>query len=153
MLFNIGNNKIPSNNITIKILNEKIEQVEYTKFLGVILDEKLTWRNHMQYIKGKIAKNMGIITKARKIVNKEKLLTVYYSFIYPYLNYSITAWGCANKTILDPLIKLQKKIIRLISNVPKLTHTAGHNLTGIASQFAMHLGFTCDVISVTHPSD
>ena len=34
------------------------------------------------------------------------------------------------------------------------THNlAGHNLTGIASQFAMHLGFTCDVISVTHRSD
>ena len=31
--------------------------------------------------------------------------------------------------------------------------SAGHNLTGIASQFAMHLGFTCDVISVTHRSD
>ena len=123
MLFNIGNNKIPSNNITIKILNEKIEQVEYTKFLGVILDEKLTWRNHIQYIKGKIANNMGIITKARKIVNEETLLTLYYSFIYPYLNYCITAWGCANKTILDPLIKLQIKVIRLISNVPKLIHT------------------------------
>ena len=47
MLFNIGNNKIPSSNITIKILNEKIEQIEYTKFVGVILDEKLTWRNHI----------------------------------------------------------------------------------------------------------
>ena len=33
------------------------------------------------------------------------------------------------------------------------TCTTGHNLTGIASQFAMHLGFTCDVISVTHRSD
>ena len=32
-----------------------------------------------------------------------------------------------------------------------LVGATGHNLTGIASQFAMHLGFTCDVISVTHP--
>ena len=47
MLFNIGNNKVPSSSITIKILNEKIEQIEYTKFVGVILDEKLTWRNHI----------------------------------------------------------------------------------------------------------
>ena len=34
-----------------------------------------------------------------------------------------------------------------------LIWNTGHNLTGIASQFAMHLGFTCDVISVTHRSD
>ena len=34
-----------------------------------------------------------------------------------------------------------------------LNYTPGHNLTGIALQFAMHLGFTCDVISVTHHSD
>ena len=34
-----------------------------------------------------------------------------------------------------------------------VSDTSGHNLTSIASQFAMHLGFTCDVISVTHRSD
>ena len=40
----------------------------------------------------------------------------------------------------------------LVCKQPILIST-GHNLTGIASQFAMHLGFTCDVISVTHRSD
>ena len=110
-------------NISLKILDEKIEQVEEIKFLGVILDENLTWKKHIQYINRKIAKNIGIISKARTILNKKTLLTLYYTFIYPYLNYCITSWGSANKTILDPLIKLQKKAVRLISNAPKLTHT------------------------------
>ena len=110
-------------NISLKILDEKIEQVEVIKFLGVILDENLTWKKHIQYINRKIAKNIGIISKARTILNKKTLLTLYYTFIYPYLNYCITSWGSANKTILDPLIKLQKKAVRLISNAPKLTHT------------------------------
>ena len=49
-------------------------------------------------------------------------------------------------------LKVEEKPIRFIlaKNMQSFT---GHNLTGIASQFAMHLGFTCDVISVTHRSD
>ena len=41
----------------------------------------------------------------------------------------------------------------MVSPWGALQQCPGHNLTGIASQFAMHLGFTCDVISVTHRSD
>ena len=122
ILFNLTKDK-KTINISLKILDEKIEQVEQIKFLGVILDENLTWKKHIQYINRKIAKNIGIISKARTILNKKTLLTLYYTFIYPYLNYCITSWGSANKTILDPLIKLQKKAVRLISNAPKLTHT------------------------------
>ena len=112
ILFNLTKDK-KRINISLKILDEKIEQVEQIKFLGVILDENLTWKKHIQYLNRKIAKNIGIISKARTILNKKTLLTLYYTFIYPYLNYCITSWGSANKTILDPLIKLQKKPLDL----------------------------------------
>ena len=112
ILFNLTKDK-KRINISLKILDEKIEQVEQIKFLGVILDENLTWKKHIQYLNRKIPKNIGIISKARTILNKKTLLTLYYTFIYPYLNYCITSWGSANKTILDPLIKLQKKPLDL----------------------------------------
>ena len=44
-----------------------LSQVTFTKFLGVILDDKLNWTHHSSYIKNKIDKGMGIILKARKV--------------------------------------------------------------------------------------
>ena len=48
-------------------------------------------------------------------MHKESLLTLYYSFIYPYFVYGIEVWGNACKTYLSCLVKLQKKIMRIIS--------------------------------------
>ena len=48
---------------------------------------------------------------------------LYNAFIYPYFNYCVTVWGNTYTTHLDPLIKLQKRSIRLIASVPRYTHT------------------------------
>ena len=52
-----------------------LSQVTFTKFLGVILDNKLKWTHHISYIKNKISKGMGIILKARKFLKKEGIIT------------------------------------------------------------------------------
>ena len=97
------------------IKNETIKRDHKTKFLGVILDEKLIWVDHILYIKGKIAKGLGIICKARKLLNAETLHTLYYCFVYPYMNYCIDVLGDRCKSYLEPLVKLQKKVLRIIS--------------------------------------
>ena len=71
------------------IRGHEIEKVDSTKFLGVYLDSGLTWRNHINYIKGKIARGIGILCKARKYLQESTLITLYYSFVYPYLCYCI----------------------------------------------------------------
>ena len=74
---------------TLMIRGHEIEKVDSTKFLGVYLDSGLTWRNHINYIKGKIARGIGILCKARKYLQESTLITLYYSFVYPYLCYCI----------------------------------------------------------------
>ena len=59
--------------------------------------------------------NFGIMSKARKYLQRKSLLTLYYSYIYPYMIYCIEAWGNASNCHLDQLYKIQKKVIRLIS--------------------------------------
>ena len=54
-----------SDEITIQINGQQIERVTETTFLGVILDHKLTFKSHIDYISNKIAKCIGLITKAR----------------------------------------------------------------------------------------
>ena len=83
--------------------------------LGTMIDQNLRWTNHISYIKKKIAKGIGILSKARKYLNSDSLKTLYHSFIYPYLDYCIEVWGSACITHLDPLYRMQKKAIRMIT--------------------------------------
>jgi hypothetical protein len=109
--------------MSLNIDNNEISKVNHTKFLGVVLDSKLSWKDHVSYIKGKISKSIGIIYRAKLNLNKECLISLYYAFVYPYLNYCISVWGGANITTLTPIIMIHKRTIRCIANVPKDTST------------------------------
>ena len=70
MLFSNKNDIQPSRNATIDINGQPITCLTKTKFLGVVIDNKLTWKEHISYICGKVAKGIVIIWKARKYFNK-----------------------------------------------------------------------------------
>ena len=57
-----------------------------------------------------------MVIKARNYLNKSGLITIYYSFIYPYLTYCNHIWGCTYKTNLQRLVTLQNRIVRIISH-------------------------------------
>ena len=97
--------------IDLYIDGHKITESSETKFLGVFIDSNLTWKYHITYISAKIAKGIGIITKARRLLDKESLITLYYSFIYPYLCYCNHVWGNTFMLYLDKLYKMQKKLL------------------------------------------
>ena len=121
MLFHRGRRKININDPCLN--NTLINKVKYIKFLGVIIDENLKWNNHITYIKNKIAKGFGIILRARKFFSRKTLLNLYQSFIFPYLIYCVEIWGNTSDIYLQPLIKLQKKIVRVITFSEYLAHT------------------------------
>ena len=105
----------PLINEDLIIKNDSINPDHNTKFLGVIVGEKLTWFEHIQYIKCKIAKGIGIICKAKQLRNSKTLCTLYYCFVYPYLNYCVEVWGDTFKTNLQALVKLQERVLIIIS--------------------------------------
>ena len=114
--FMVFSNKRGSHDpIDIRIDGERIHEVLKTKFLGVIIDKNLSWKDHITYISGKIARGLGMIIKTRKYLNKSALMSLYYSFIYPYITYCNHIWGTACISHLNKLIVLQKKAIRIIS--------------------------------------
>jgi len=117
MLFH-NRRKQVSNNFEVKIAGKCLSLVNSTKFLGIIIDSKLTWEGHINFIRKKIAKGIGIIHRARNSLNSESLLTLYYSFLYPYINYGIEVWGSVPSTNLLNILKLQKKALRLLSFSP-----------------------------------
>ena len=113
MLFK-GKRKIRKG-IEIKIDNRMINQVSETKFLGIYIDENLSWKSHIQNITKKVARATGILYKVRRILDTNTLRNLYFTFVYPYLTYCVHVWGNACKTYLTKLGKLQDKIMRIIT--------------------------------------
>ena len=91
-------------------------------FLGVIIDEHLTWKSHINLVKNKAAKMIGIIKRLKFTLPLSALRILYNAFVLPCLNYGIILWG-GYKTPLQPIHLLQKKAVRLIAGVHYLVTT------------------------------
>ena len=110
---------VARNVITIKINGQAISEVNKTKFLGVIIDNKINWEDHIKYIAGKVSRGVGMMIKARQYLRKEALLTLYYAFIYPYFTYCNLIWGSTYVSNLSKLIRLQNAVLRIMCNAKK----------------------------------
>ena len=113
---------IPSHLPTLKINNHDIERINTMKFLGVLLDDNLSWKEHIKYLENKIAKNIGLMYRAKPFLDKESLLALYYSYIHSYLNYANLAWGSTYLTNLKKLRDQQKHAIRIVHKKTKFEH-------------------------------
>ena len=100
--------------------NHVIDRVTEALFLGVIIDENLTWIPHISNIARNISKSVGIMYKASFCLSTSSILTLYYSLVYPYLQYCICVWG---STYLNRLIKLQKRAVRNVAHKSFDAHT------------------------------
>ena len=86
----------------------------FVKFLGVKIDEELTWKNHISSVLKTIIKCTGLIAKLRHYTNGNTLKLIYYALAYPYLTYGNLVWGNTYPTRLQKIMNVQKKIVRLI---------------------------------------
>ena len=103
--FMIFTQKKHFNDCKINIDNHKIEPVKQMKYLGIVFDDKLTWKSHIQHICTKFSKGSWALLKLRYYVHISMLKTVYYSLIYSHIQHCITTWEVASATALEPLEK------------------------------------------------
>ena len=109
-------------NITLKLNGNIIERENYLKFLGVILDEHLTWKKPIKLIENKVSNNV-VLYKTRKLINSKCLQSIYFSFVHSYISYANIAWASStNKTELKKLFRKQKQSARIIFNQVRFTH-------------------------------
>ena len=120
MLFSFKRN-IPK--LSIKINNIELEEKTEINFLGVQIDNKLSWKAHIVHICNKVSKSIAILRLVRSVFPKNILKMIYMSLVYSYLNYCNLIWGAAEYGTIEPLFKLQKKAIRIITNSYYLEHT------------------------------
>jgi hypothetical protein len=104
--------------------NGKVLKKEHVvKFLGVLIDENLSWTEHVTYICKKISKSVGIFYRSRFCLSTNTKLMLYYTIIYPYLTYCNIAWGSTYPTNLNSLLLMQKRAVRAITNACYCAHT------------------------------
>ena len=91
-----------------------LDRKDHIKYLGVMIDESLSWKYHISYTCSRISSNIGVISKLRHYLSIRQLKQLYYNLIYPYLSYAIIAWGSAYKTHLQRLQSKQNTVLRLM---------------------------------------
>ena len=110
--------------LTLQMSDNILENLDEGLFLGVVIDKKLTYRSHIEYISLKISKSIGVLYKLSRFkVSKSVLKQVYYSLIHSYLNYNICCYSGTYNIHINRLLLLQKRAIRIISNTSFLDHT------------------------------
>ena len=117
--FKSRNKKINYDNLNIMIKQTPIFRVNETKFLGITIDQFVTFKTHILNISNKLSKTIGILYKCRDVITKSSLIQLYYAIAHPYLSYCNLVWACNYETNLSRLNILQNKIIRVIFKLKK----------------------------------
>ena len=111
ILFRSRNKKFTLD-LKISINNENIKQVKNITFLGIVIAEFSTWRDHIDFVAKRIMKCSAIISRIRHFTNLNSLKLIYLALVYPYLIYGKLIWGNVYKSHIQKIVNIQKKIVR-----------------------------------------
>jgi hypothetical protein len=102
---------------TLKIDNVILKEVDHTKFLGMWIDNKLSWTEQVYHTKKKLHQCEFILKKINTFLPEKSLKTVYCAHALSHLKYGINLWGCM---INDTKVKILKSAqIRCVSQINK----------------------------------
>lgn len=108
-------------NVTIK--NKILENKKSIKYLGLILDRELKFKEHIEQLKTKLSKFTGLLRRSAHLITPEMKNQIYYAYINSQLSYLTSVWGTANKSDLERLQRTQNKAIKTLYNLKYRTPT------------------------------
>ena len=100
--------------LKLYINNQLISKVSSCKYLGVIIDETLEWKEHIDHVWKKLIKFTSIFYKVRNVLPFACLRKLYFAFIHPHLLYGVEVYANTAKCYLDKLVKLNNKLLRIL---------------------------------------
>ena len=103
---------------------EIINRVENIKFLGVFHDEKMNFNAHVTYLSQRLSRIAALLYQVRDLMPEFVLKKMYDAHVSSHLNYCNLVWANTFPTHIDPLVKAQKRIVRIITRSEFLAHTA-----------------------------
>ena len=103
-------------NPNFRLSGQKIEPKRHTKYLGVVLDEHLSFNEYMNTLKQKLNRANGILAKLRYYVSANTLKTIYYALFDSHMRYACQIWGQSHSRIFDMIQRMQNKVLLRIIN-------------------------------------
>ena len=108
--FMVISNSTKQLKLKLMINKYEIKQKQELKYLGLLIDNTLTWKAYIKLVSTKLARGCFTLIQLRNLVNLSTLNSVYYSMIYTHLQHCIAAWGHACKIAINPLEKMHKNL-------------------------------------------
>ena len=100
--------------LDINLNGTPLLQKEFVKYLGLLIDSKLSWNHHIDYLKKKLNSGISIIYKLRRFLNEKQLKDIYFAFIHSNILYGLEVWGAADKSKLSSVSNLLDKSLRAL---------------------------------------
>ena len=100
----------------LEINGTQLNRVNFTKSLGVLIDENLTCSNHINAISKKNSSGIGSIKRISHCVPSATLQNIYYGLVQSHFDYCSVVWGNCTKTLSDKLQKLQNRAVRVLTH-------------------------------------
>ena len=95
----------------------EMKLITSVKYLGVLIDEHLTWKEQTTAIENKVSKNLGILYRARRVLDSRTAFKrLCFFFIHSYLNYGNIVQASTSRTKLNKLASKQKQALRIVNN-------------------------------------
>ena len=129
ILFRKKNMHVNFENFHLKVGEEQIERIgsdctnKFFKFVGLYLDEHLSWEHQVQQVHSKLSSGNYAINSAKNFLPLHIRKNIYNSLFRSHLEYGILAWGGIKSNKLKGIIGLQKKCVRNVANKKRLSHT------------------------------
>ena len=143
MLVSNVHGSLPSDSLFFN--NESLNCITDTKFLGLVIDNKLKFNKHIESICSKISKTIGILFRlsSSSTVPQSSLKLIYYSLIHPFILYCLPIYAATNDIHIHPLITLQKRAVRILNKASFYQHTEplfyASNILKFLDQYKLYL--------------
>ena len=100
---------------SIDFNGQHIKRTSHNKFLGVILDENLSWNNHINELCSKLKRLFHIFYNIRNFLSKDNIRTIYYALVYSRIKYGISVYGQACDSKIKRIQTLQNQLLKVLS--------------------------------------
>jgi hypothetical protein len=123
MLFGTRRRLSKCKDVNLFLDDDKIERVQCFKYLGIWMDENMSFNSHVEKLSKKISSRIGMISRATKYLTLEYRKVLFNAMVLPYFDYCSHVWSNINVKERNVLVRLHKRGCRMILKVPKLTPT------------------------------
>lgn len=140
-LLNFTASRQSTHHLQIGYNNNYINEINCTKFLGLHIDNTLSWKHHIEHMIPKLSSACFAIRTLKFLKSINILKSVYFAYFHSIMSYGLIFWGnsCESKNIF----LLQKRVLRIIANVKKTESCKElfktHNILPLACEYILAL--------------